>query len=417
MMRTKIYNTANRMRWIAVFGVIAIFFSACSTTSNLATSEYDDIYYSSSDVTNESPSRDISQRSYDERDDYEASRYGTYDEDDFYYSRRIRRFNQPNYNAWRYYDPFFTNDLYFVMNTPFWNRWNNRGWYSWTRPRFGASVAFSFGDPFIDPFYSPLGVNSFGYMNSLNYYNPWVRNYYGFDPFFGYRGLGVGNPWAYNTGFYDGYAYAWNGCPPGAYSSTSTWRTFNVARRANTTSLASQTSYQGRTPNNERLARPTTSTTSSERQARRPNTYLTPKTTAEKNARVDDDFRRNLNARAADYDGRRSSNAYSRDRNSNSNANSRNTRTYRRPTSEVDKTRRTDNSRQLNRKPTTRPSTDLRRSPTTPTRSSTPSYNRRPNTNSSPRMSRPSSSSRPSYSRPSSSTPSSSRSSSPRRPQ
>lgn len=37
-------------------------------------------------------------------------------EDDFYYSRRIRRFHSTRSSrvSWSYYDPYFTNDVYYV---------------------------------------------------------------------------------------------------------------------------------------------------------------------------------------------------------------------------------------------------------------------------------------------------------------
>ncbi len=409
MMNTLMNNTAAKISWLALWGMIAVVFASCSSTRDVATSEYDDIYYSSSDYTEDASTVATTRNSnnnYSRQYDYEASRYGDiYDEDDFYYSRRLRRFNQPNYNSWRYYDPFFTNDLYYVINTPVWDSWYNRGWYSWTRPRFGASVAFGFGDPFLSPFASPFAFNRFGAFNSFNYYNPWVRSYYGFDPFFGYRGVGFGSPWGFNAGFYDGFAYAWNGCPPGAFVSSANWRTYNVTRRASTTSLVSQTNYQGRTQNTQRVARPSTVTSTSS--ARRPNTYLTPKTTTEKNARVNSDYRRRLSSRAADYERRRSSNVSTRNRNSRVGTSS-NRNTYRRPSSSVNR----DRNSTINRRPSSRPST-IRRPSSNTRRQSSPSYNRRPS----------SSSSRPSYSRPSSSSsrsssrPSSSSSSSRRRPQ
>ncbi|MEM9721341.1 MAG: hypothetical protein AAGA10_18905, partial [Bacteroidota bacterium] len=260
---------------MGLVGMLAL--GACTSTQQVATSEYDDVYYTSDDYTERtSPVRE---RSYAGRDDYGESRYyedgyRAYDEDDFYYSRRLRRFNQPNFNSWRYYDPFFTNDLYFVMGTPAWNRWNSFGWYNWNRPRFGAGVGLGFGSPlwarsaFNDPF---VGFNSF------NYYNPWVNSYYGFDPYFGYGfGGGFGRPLGFGNPFFGASSYFY--CPPTAYVSTAAFRRTNVSRRASLSSLRSQTGYRENPVNNTRVQSGRRTTSSSVRRTpttASSNSYLT----------------------------------------------------------------------------------------------------------------------------------------------
>ena len=49
-----------------------------------------------------------------------------YDEyDDFRYSRRLRRFNSVGVagDGFGYYDPYYTNDVYYVIGSPLWDRW------------------------------------------------------------------------------------------------------------------------------------------------------------------------------------------------------------------------------------------------------------------------------------------------------
>lgn len=205
--------------------------SACTSTRYYTSSEYDDVYYSSTDqssldspVANNNISEPGDGTSYDGAPTYTSpERRGNrsyndfyYADDDFFFSRRIRRFNNFN-TGFRYFDPFFTNDLYFVIGTNSWNRWNNRGWYSWNNPRFGVSWGYNPGwDPFFyRGFYNPYVYNPW---NRVNYYNPWVNAYYGYAPTYGFAGFGGwGNPgWATFGGWGGGFAgYAY--CPPSYY--------------------------------------------------------------------------------------------------------------------------------------------------------------------------------------------------------
>ena len=424
---------------IALLGVSML--AACTSTRYATDAEYDDVYYTSKDRANEVDVRpDVSEPTYASRDDYEATRRGYtvddyYNEDDFYFSRRMRRFNQPNYNSWRYFDPYFSNDLYYVMGTPVWDDWyGNRGWYNWNRPRFGASFGFGFGNPFFNSFGNPYVRR----WNSFNYYNPWVNNYYGYDPFFGFNsfnGFNGFNRFGFNDPFFNPFGLGFNSfyayCPPNAYiSSVGNFSRLNVARarRANTRSVASQTTYTGsnRTNTNYRQAPGSTTTSGRSNQGslrtRDANTssrtlstrssssdlsYLRPKSEAEKRATVTPAMRRDINRTIDNYNRNRSldSRSYSPSNGSRRvntpNSTRSNSNTYTAP-------RRSTNSRTI--------STPSRRNNTisTPSRRSnnisTPSRSTRPST------SRPSnynrSSSRPSVSTPSRSSSSSSRSSS-----
>jgi len=392
------------MRWGLLLVVASLVAGGCATSRDVTTSEYDDVYFSSSDYIKETPiSESAGRATMDERDLYEASRNGDlvdiYDEDDFHYSRRLRRFNQPHSNSWRYYDPFFANDLYYVINTPAWNRWNNFGWYNWNRPRFGTSIALGFGNPFMG-------------FNSWNYFNPWARTFYGADPFFGYDpffGFGGFNRFGYNAGFWDGYAFGWNGLPPGVWANTPAWQRYNYTRRVNTTSLATQTGYGNNRLNNQRTGRPSTTNSGTITSSRRPNAYLTPKTDAEKSARADQDFRRRVNAvsRMNSSSRRSGTEVSTRDRS--------NPRVYRRPNSSVDRNSRSYDTRRRTYDSRRSSNSEINRR-STPSRRPSPSYDRS-NTRRQPSYtprSRPSTSS-PSYRRPSS--PSSRPSPSSRRPQ
>ena len=398
---THVTNKQMKLKGILLGCVGLLALGACTSTQQVATSEYDDVYYTSEDYTERSSQ--VRQRSYSDRDDYGDSRYyedgyRAYDEDDFYISRRIRRFNQPNNNAWRYYDPFFTNDLYYVMGTPTWNRWNSNGWYNWNRPRFGASVSLGFGSPlwasrsaFYDPFW---GANSF------NYYNPWVSSYYGFDPYFGYGfNRGFGSPFGFRNSFIGPSSYFY--CPPSAYVSTAAFRNTNVSRRASLSSLRSQTGYRQNPVNNTRTSPTRRTSTSSTRRTpttASSNSYLTPKTDLEKRATLSEaDRRRNAvrrsnAAQTRELQRRSSTNSRSYpSRNTRvSPSNSRRTPSVNRRTPSTNRRSTVPNSA---RQRTTRPSYNRQSSPS---RRSTPSYNRtsRPSSSRTPSMSRPSSSSR-----------------------
>ncbi|MEM9931309.1 MAG: hypothetical protein AAF840_15950 [Bacteroidota bacterium] len=211
---------------LGVVALLGLTFSACTSARYASTTEYDDVYYTSEDRTEPVATTQRTQRSnqddyrYDEYDNRYSERRADvdsyadyyYSDDDFHFSRRLRRFDQ---NAaagnWRYYDPYFANDLYFVMGTPSWNRWyNNYGWYNWNSPRFAAP--FNPYDPFAARFNTWYSYDLYGPYNAWGsfYTNPWVNTYYGngfYDPFWG------GNNF-YRGGVWGNQAY----CPPGYFN-------------------------------------------------------------------------------------------------------------------------------------------------------------------------------------------------------
>lgn len=227
--------------------VLAVLVSGCASTK-YATSEYDDVYYTKSDATAYTAvNQTTSQRQQTTRPQVSNYNDAYYADDDFYFSRRIRRFNSPTAN-WRYYDPYFSNDLYFVMGTPAWNTWYNNGWYDWNRPRFGASFGWgnSWGNGWgFNPGFGYNPWNPWGAYspwNAYTYYNPWTNVYYG-NAFNNFGGWNSGFGW--NGGLGNPYAY----CPPAYYGSgsgiagsSSSWRQYNEARRASSRSLSSNVS-------------------------------------------------------------------------------------------------------------------------------------------------------------------------------
>lgn len=243
----------NQMKYLNLMLVLvlAMLVSGCASTK-YATSEYDDVYYSKSDAAaytavNTTPTRS-QQTTRPSVSNYNDAYYA---DDDFYYSRRVRRFNSPTpgNSNWRYYDPYYSNDLYYVIGTPSWNTWNNNGWYDWNRPRFGASISFgnSYGYGY-NPYqgYNPWGA--YNPWNAYSYSNPWTNAYYGYNPYSNYAGWG-----GYGYGAY-GYGNAY--CPPAYYgsgsgvaSSSSNWRQYNEARRVSSRSLNSTVSTGGNSGN------------------------------------------------------------------------------------------------------------------------------------------------------------------------
>lgn len=172
----------------------ALLLTSCGSMRNLLTTEDDSVYFTSRDKITYNYQQEES-----ENPEEIAQNQGR--EDDFAYSRRLRRFSSPSSN-WRYYDPYYSNDLYYAMGTPSWNTWNNFGWNNFYSPYFGSPYGWGMSYN-----YCPMGM-----------YNPWVGNYYGgmyspyWNPYFNggwgnpYFGGGWGNP-------YYGGAWGWGGSP------------------------------------------------------------------------------------------------------------------------------------------------------------------------------------------------------------
>jgi hypothetical protein len=215
----------DKLLLLPLFATLAI---SCSSPTSLQTSEYDDVYYSKKDKTiiqdnaplaaassaetpaaaddagaaNPEYSRQSSGASaVDNGTDYYSPGY---DEDDYYYASRIRRFNAP-YRGLSYYDFAYT-DYY---------------WYNRNPLYYGRSI-------YSDPFYA--------------YSNPFYPCYtcYGYPPIYGgvnivigqpyYNRWGWGNPYygGYNRGLYGGYGYGGYG---GRFANNSWYRNDNNSSR------------------------------------------------------------------------------------------------------------------------------------------------------------------------------------------
>ena len=201
----------DRLLLLPLFATLAI---GCSSPTAMQSSEYDDIYFSSKDKTVITDNRVAAQSSegpnqaaeeiyavtdgttlpnpeYSEKnsgtavgsEDYYSENY--YDEDDYAYASRIRRFNAP-YRGFSYYDAAYT-DYY---------------WYNRNPLYYGRSMYY-------DPFYA---------------YDPFLPCYtcYGYPPYYGGLNIVIGLPlysrWGNPFGgYYGGYGYN-NGFNNGFYN-------------------------------------------------------------------------------------------------------------------------------------------------------------------------------------------------------
>jgi hypothetical protein len=140
--------------------------------------------------------------------------YEDYD-DDFHYTRRLRRFHTQQARYWGYYDPYFTNDVYFVIGTPYWYAWNN--WYNpWSyRSQVVVRNSRRGGWIYTQTYVHTNGWNPWGYPVAV-YYSDWhYRGFY--DPYwydFSWSPWDWGwTSWSgYNRGYRRGY---WNGYSDG----------------------------------------------------------------------------------------------------------------------------------------------------------------------------------------------------------
>ena len=168
--------------YITLFAALAFLTSCNSQRFASSSQEYDDVYYSSQDRANDRAEKAADRaeqaamraeqaansansgsdaarfnsandravvnsngQSYDDarmskqnfREEYtyyDDPNFDPYRDDDFYYSRRMRRFNTPSARTWGYYDPYFAYDPYFVMGTSTWNAYRYDPW--WYDPFF-----------------------------------------------------------------------------------------------------------------------------------------------------------------------------------------------------------------------------------------------------------------------------------------
>ena len=169
--------------------------------------QYDDVYYdplknggtSVTEVYNE-PAKPADNINKQEQPDGANDKYydneEDYDDYDYYYSSRIRRFDRPlrgfgyfddcyvsSYN----YDPFWSGTTIYVGFDSYsdynrWRRWN-----------YGPSFSYGFG-------YGPSFGWNFGYNN---YYSPW--NCYSYNPYPPYGNVYYNNYYYGDYGYYGGY--------------------------------------------------------------------------------------------------------------------------------------------------------------------------------------------------------------------
>ena len=181
-----------------------------------ASAQYDDVYYdpskdggtSVSEVQTE-PTKPADNNYNNQQPDGTNDKYfdndEEYDDYDYYYSSRIRRFNRPmrgfdyfddcyvsSYN----YDPFWSGTTIYVGFDSYWdyNRW--RRWNSWN---YGPSFGYGFG-------FGPSFGWNYGYNN---YYSPWSCYSYNPYPPFGnvyYNNYYYGD-YGYGGGWYNGGGY------------------------------------------------------------------------------------------------------------------------------------------------------------------------------------------------------------------
>lgn len=254
------------MKALYTLGFISVLLlSACTTTYN--THVYpDDVYYSSrnnepssNEIIMEEPSNVNPEPDYstseiieDENGDtyvtnnyYEGDNYRFYNEDDndYYYTSRIRRFHRP-YSGFSYWGSCYT-DYY---------------WYTYNPSYYGVSIYVGWGQPWYSrpyywhrPYYSHCGWYHPYY--SYNYYSPYYPSYYySYNPYsWGYNPYGWGyNPygWGYNPyygygGYYSGYSghgYYGHGNNDYGYSSTYDPTDYYYGHRGSTASNTGVTS-------------------------------------------------------------------------------------------------------------------------------------------------------------------------------
>jgi hypothetical protein len=184
------------------FSTILYMLSLTLCCQNIASAQFDDLYYkpgtSKTTITN-----DFGDQTYPESNhgygSYDGDEYDYYDDYDYEYSRRIRRFHRPN-PGFGFYDPFFYDPFMNPWYSPFsyGGAWLGRPMNPWFRP--GLSICYNrwnrWGGYGMGWGYSPWG------------FSPWN------DPFMGWGA----NPWVmdpfmmgYASGFNNGFMWGMNG--------------------------------------------------------------------------------------------------------------------------------------------------------------------------------------------------------------
>lgn len=211
--------------------VLAVLLSLIAVTASSAQVR-DDVYFDPDkdrvQVQRQQPvrGRDV----YDDRsysgyeDDYQSQGFDDdfdyYNDYDYYYTSRIRRFHRPYYgfgffdpiyvDAW-HYDPFLNpgvtvliyDDFYSFRSWSRWNRWNAWGPGGAWGPRVNIGISFGWNNFGWNRWnaWDPWGWNSFGWNSwGWNSWNSWNR----FNRF-GWNSWGFGGPYWAGGGFV---------CPP-----------------------------------------------------------------------------------------------------------------------------------------------------------------------------------------------------------
>ena len=307
------------------------------------------------------------------------------DPSDYYYSSNLRRFSD-SYYGWNYYDPYYT-DMYWYTGSRY--SWGIS--MGWGYPGWG--MRYSYGYPYYRPYYGYGG-----------YYDPFYSwgygGYYGgYYPYYG------GSYWSgYNHGYYAGYYYGHSG-------NDRYWANTRYGRMDN------RHYYGYSRPSTVTTGNSKTSTVSDPRYRSRSATASSNAATSTRsNTRLSNSDQRQVRSNTSTAVQRSSANTVRTTRTVNSQqrstATERGTYTpsYSKPrtSSTTSYNKSVPQNRSYTRPATQQSTTNVQRSATTPSRSSS-SYSR-PSSPSRSTYSRPSSSGRSSssYSRPSSSSRSSS---------
>ncbi|MCB0625884.1 MAG: hypothetical protein KDC43_18710, partial [Saprospiraceae bacterium] len=231
----------NNLIRACLFALLAV---GMSTT---AWAQYDDLYYDPNqdsdyyNSTSNTYSNDYGNDydSYSGNDyDYDDDGYEYFDEYDYYYSSRIRRFHRPYYGFnyydpvyvdMFYYDPFFNPGMTVLIYDDYWSYRSWSRWNRWNRWSYGPGWNVSFG------WGSPGFGFGWGYNNYNSWYNPWYNSYY--DPYWGSN---------YYSSFY---------CPPSwgngyVYNTVNNNNYYYGARRTGTSKVPRETVRPSTIPNN-----------------------------------------------------------------------------------------------------------------------------------------------------------------------
>lgn len=221
-----------------------------SLLPSVVVSQFDDLYFRpGKDVLpafaerNNSGARSNVAASAGNYDEYDEIVYGNeyYDDYDYSYTNRIRRFHSParvinyyTFDGWYddfYYDPFFPgNNVNVFIGSPFirpwgWNTWNvGWGWNSWGWNSWGPGWGWN-------AWHRPWGWNSWNTWNVGWGWNSWGWNSWG--PGWGWNSCP--SVWYVNNNFFGNNWNGWNNWNNGNQN-----RVVNSSRRGGSTSSSTR---------------------------------------------------------------------------------------------------------------------------------------------------------------------------------